>query len=94
MKQLKKVKMTVSGIVQGVGFRYMTKIVADKLHITGIVRNLENGDVYIEAQGDTSQLDLFIKAIKTSPSPSGRVDDVSIVYDSDLPDYASFKVTY
>ncbi len=90
---MEKIKMTVSGRVQGVGFRYMTKIVADKLQITGLVRNLDNGDVYIEAMGKKENLDLFIKTVKASPSPSGRVDYTSIVYDLNLPDYSSFKVT-
>lgn len=47
-----KVAMTVSGKVQGVGFRYTTKMVADQLGVLGIVRNEDNGDVYIEAQGE------------------------------------------
>ena len=46
-----KVTMTVSGRVQGVGFRYMTKMVADQLGILGIVKNEANGDGYIEAMG-------------------------------------------
>ena len=31
-------KLTVFGIVQGVGFRYMTKQVADELGVVGFVR--------------------------------------------------------
>lgn len=89
---MEKVRLTVSGRVQGVAFRYMTKIVADRLNIAGIVRNLADGNVYIEAQGPKEQLDLFIKAVKASPSPSGRVDHVEIVYDENLPDYKKFRV--
>ena len=44
---MKKIKMTVNGRVQGVGFRYMTKVVADLIGITGIVRNEDDGSVYI-----------------------------------------------
>ncbi|MDU4833387.1 MAG: acylphosphatase, partial [Enterococcus faecium] len=32
---MRKVKMNVQGRVQGVGFRYMTKMVADQLGVTG-----------------------------------------------------------
>ena len=49
---MKKIKMNVQGRVQGVGFRYMTKIVADQLGITGTVKNEEDGSVTIEACGD------------------------------------------
>lgn len=92
MEAVEKVQLTVSGRVQGVAFRYMTKIVADRLNIKGIVRNLDDGDVYIEAQGPKEQLDVFIKAVKASPTPSGRVDQVEIVYNDQLPDYKNFKV--
>ncbi|RCT69432.1 acylphosphatase, partial [Enterococcus faecium] len=34
---MRKVKMNVQGRVQGVGFRYMTKMVADQLGVTGTV---------------------------------------------------------
>ncbi|MGO3732868.1 MAG: acylphosphatase [Vagococcus sp.] len=87
-------KMTVSGKVQGVGFRFMTKMTADKMGIQGIVKNLDNGDVYIEATGNSTQLALFIDAIKSSPTPSGRVDTYSIDYDVSLPTYTQFNVTY
>ena len=35
---MRKVKMNVQGRVQGVGFRYMTKMVADQLGVTGTVK--------------------------------------------------------
>lgn len=88
-----KAKMVVTGRVQGVGFRYMTKMVADKLHITGIVENMDSGQVYIEASGTPENLDDFIKMVKVSPSPSGRVEHVDVTFDDSLPDYNKFRVT-
>lgn len=88
-----KAKMVVTGRVQGVGFRYMTKMVADKLHITGIVENMDSGQVYIEASGTPENLDDFIKMVKVSPSPSGRVEHVDVTFDETLPDYNKFRVT-
>ncbi len=46
------ISLEVHGIVQGVGFRYMTKILADQIGVTGKVLNKNDGSVYIEAQGD------------------------------------------
>ncbi len=89
---MEKVKITVSGRVQGVGFRYMTKIVADKLKIKGLVRNLADGSVYMEAVGTKENMALFIKAVKASPSPSGKVENFSMEKDDTLPDYEKFKV--
>ncbi|GKS80344.1 acylphosphatase [Ligilactobacillus pabuli] len=87
---MKAVKMTVSGMVQGVGFRYTAKILADRLDVKGIIRNLMNGDVYIEAQADEHQLQQFITGIKNSPSPAARVDHVALteIPQSNYPDFA------
>ncbi|MEG0285670.1 MAG: acylphosphatase [Vagococcus sp.] len=88
-----KTCMTVSGKVQGVGFRYTTKMVADQLGILGIVRNEPNGDVYIEAQGEEQAMLAFIEAIKKSPAPFGRVDQVIFHEKETCEDYRKFSVT-
>ena len=90
---MKKIKMTVNGRVQGVGFRYMTKMVADQIGSTGIVRNEADGSVYIEAVGPGDKIDTFIAAVKRSPSPSGKVDSCSILEDANIENYISFRVT-
>ena len=43
------ISLEVHGIVQGVGFRYMTKILADQIGVTGKVLNKNDGSVYIES---------------------------------------------
>jgi acylphosphatase len=39
----------VSGMVQGVGYRYFTQAAAEKLHVSGFVRNLRDGRVEVFA---------------------------------------------
>ncbi len=46
----------VSGIVQGVGFRYFTQDEAERLQINGFVRNLRDGRVEIYAIGSADIL--------------------------------------
>ena len=46
----------VSGIVQGVGFRYFTQDEAQRLHLTGFVRNLRDGRVEVYAIGPKEKL--------------------------------------
>jgi acylphosphatase len=45
----------VSGIVQGVGFRYFTQHAAEKLNVSGYVRNLHDGRVEVFAVGTPQQ---------------------------------------
>jgi acylphosphatase len=45
----------VSGVVQGVGFRYFTQDVAERLHLSGYVRNLRDGRVEVYVIGTDSQ---------------------------------------
>ena len=54
----KKIRMNVSGRVQGVGFRYMTKIVADKIGVTGAIWNEIDGSVSIEAMGTATKAEI------------------------------------
>ena len=44
-------KITVSGMVQGVGFRYFIARAADELNLKGYAKNLFNGNVEIYAEG-------------------------------------------
>lgn len=90
---MRKVRMNVQGRVQGVGFRYTTKMVADELSVTGTVCNEEDGSVSIQAVGSDEQIETFIKKIKASPSPAGRVTYVDIQDDPLIDDYPKFYIT-
>lgn len=57
----------ISGRVQGVGFRYSAKQVASSLGISGFIRNLPNGDVYMEVEGMTQQMEEFINWCHQGP---------------------------
>jgi acylphosphatase len=57
---MKHLNITISGKVQGVGFRFSARNAANLYGIKGNVKNLINGDVYIEAEGNDEQLNLFI----------------------------------
>jgi acylphosphatase len=58
----------VYGRVQGVGFRYYTQKKANELGITGYVKNRPDGSVYIEAEGEQENLELFIDWCEVGPS--------------------------
>ena len=52
-----------SGDVQGVGFRYRANYAAQGLGLTGYVRNLYNGKVEVEVQGEKDLINRFLEQI-------------------------------
>lgn len=63
----KHLSIKVSGLVQGVFFRASTKARAEQLDISGFVRNEHDGGVYIEAEGEESNLDAFVQWVRKGP---------------------------
>lgn len=57
----------VSGGVQGVGFRYFTQNAAEKLHLSGYVRNLRDGRVEVFAAGTLRELAQFRSMLERGP---------------------------
>ncbi|WP_194089306.1 acylphosphatase [Vibrio hibernica] len=57
----------VSGLVQGVGFRYQTAHQGLVMGLTGYAKNLNNGDVEVLACGDESQVAEFEAWLKKGP---------------------------
>ena len=60
---MQKVKIIVSGRVQGVGFRYHTLMIAKSLGVKGQVWNNDDGTVGILAQADSQTLFDFQKRL-------------------------------
>jgi acylphosphatase len=59
-------RVIYSGQVQGVGFRYTVKSVANGYDVTGAVRNLPGNQVELIAEGAREELDAFRQAIRES----------------------------
>lgn len=82
----------VCGIVQGVGFRAFTKRIADAFELKGYVRNLINGSVEIEVEGDEKRIKKFIKTLKEGPVYA----QVEAVHIKPVPtkNYTQFEILY
>lgn len=63
----KKFIIKVYGKVQGVWFRKSTQQKALALGLKGFCKNLEDGSVYIEAEGDLEKLFNFVNWCKKGP---------------------------
>ena len=81
----------VRGDVQGVGYRYFTKGVAERLGVKGFVRNLYSGDVEVHAEADEVTLNLFRAELERGP----RMAEVTEIVEKDVPvsgTYSSFLI--
>lgn len=57
----KRYLIIYKGQVQGVGFRFTVQQLANKYNLTGFVYNEDDGSVKVEIQGDSNDIDAFIK---------------------------------
>jgi len=87
---MKSCRCIIKGRVQGVWFRKFTQEVANKLKISGWVRNLDDGSVEVQASVPEEVWDEFLAALKKGP-PLARVDEV-IIKDSDKSYSGGFEV--
>lgn len=65
----------ISGLVQGVGFRFFTQRAAARHQIRGYVKNLEDGRVEAYAEGSEKAVKKFYEEIITGPTFS-RVENI------------------
>ena len=73
----------VTGRVQGVGFRFWTRLQARELKIEGTVRNAADGSVEVQARGEAAALDELHRRLSSGP-PHSHVEAVEPI-EIDLP---------
>jgi len=87
-----KRRLRITGKVQGVGFRYALQEAADRLGVTGWVRNRRDGSVEALVQGDPAAVDATIAWARRGP-PGARVMDLRVEEAGDEePDHRDFRI--
>ena len=66
-EELVRVRVFVSGRVQGVAYRFFAEKYANALGITGWVRNLSDGRVEVLAEGSRSGIEAFLERLREGP---------------------------
>lgn len=83
----------VDGRVQGVGFRYFTQMIAVRYNLTGWCKNLSDGKVQIEVQGEKDNILKFINTIRKGNNFS-RIDDMDLTELSLKESEKKYRITY
>jgi acylphosphatase len=81
----------VSGLVQGVGFRWFSARIAQSLGLAGFVQNTGYGNVEIEAEGERGLVEEFIAQVKVGPR-SADVQDLHITWQQPLRERVRFEI--
>lgn len=83
--------LLIQGRVQGVGYRVSAQTAAQKIGLTGWVRNLSNGNVELIAEGEQLQLKQLLDWAWQGPRFS-RVTDISVSEQPATHEFADFDI--
>jgi acylphosphatase len=86
-----RLTVTVSGRVQGVGFRDWARRRARSLDLTGSAVNLADGRVEICAEGARADCDALLDALYNQEAP-GRVHGIDVSWSEALGDSEVFRI--
>lgn len=88
---MKHATIKITGKVQGVFFRASTKKEADLLGIFGYVENINDGSIFIEAEGEEKILKKFIAWCKRGPE-NAKVETIDVQYGDELKNFSFFEI--
>jgi acylphosphatase len=87
-----RVRILITGFVQGVFFRREIADLARKLGLTGWVRNLPDGRVEATAEGEKLKIDELVRFCHLGPA-GARVRNVEVEWSDFTGEFHSFKIT-
>lgn len=85
-----RVHLFVSGMVQGVGYRYFAMRKANAYGINGFAKNLVDGRVEVLAEGDRGLVEQFIADLRVGPM-AAHVADIRIEWDKPSYEFKGFQ---
>jgi len=87
-----RVRLTISGKVQGVFFRVATLEEASSLGLTGWVRNCPDGSVEVVAEGRRKQIEDLVSWCRHGP-PRAEVHNFGIQWEDYKVEFDSFRIS-
>ncbi|NQT34409.1 acylphosphatase [bacterium] len=83
----------VTGIVQGVSFRWFVQEEAEKSGLSGTVENLPGRSVEIWVEGDRETIERLVKILKVGNGHS-RIDSCEIVWSEEKDKFSGFQILF
>lgn len=85
-------RVTYTGHVQGVGFRFTTRNLASGFDVTGFVKNLPDGRVELVAEGQAAELNAFLAEVHRHFA--GQIRDEKIDCRPSSGQFATFDIRH
>lgn len=89
---MKRVRVFISGTVQGVSFRAYTQRKAQELNLSGWVRNRLDGRVEAVFEGTDIAVEAMVEWCRTEGSPASDVDAVEVCNETVKNDVDGFTI--
>jgi len=86
-------KLTISGRVQGVGFRWFVQRAAEDRGLVGYVRNLPDGRVEVWAEGPEEDVEALRGVLESGPSWA-VVTDIEVLEVEPSGEYKNFSIAF
>jgi acylphosphatase len=91
--ELVSAHLLISGLVQGVGYRWFVMRKANEYNLKGYVRNLYTDDVEVEVEGNKGGIQEFIKELRIG-ARSAHVTDIKIQWGNYQGKYKNFDIKF
>ncbi len=91
--EIARVSGTVTGLVQGVSFRWFVQKRALELGLVGYVRNLSDGSVGFVAEGRRDALERLLDAVRAGPS-AAEVENVETEWSAPTGEFRRFEIRF
>jgi len=86
-------RAVVYGLVQGVNYRYFVQRNAESIGLSGYVRNLDDGNVEVVAEGEKEKLAQLIAKLEVGPR-AACVEGVEVEWLSYSGRYSGFDIVF
>jgi acylphosphatase len=88
-----RVTAIVTGLVQGVNFRWFTQRRASELRLVGYVRNRSDGSVELVAEGPRQAVESLLDAVRVGPA-SAVVENLEAQWETPTGGYSRFEIRF